>query len=80
MLISLNRIVNTVPFPTSDSKVIVPPKDITEFFTMANPKPVPVLLVVKLGVNSLCLSSSGIPTPLSLIEISMRSFFLCANK
>ena len=54
-----------VPLSGSDSNHIVPPAVSTYRLTMERPSPIPDDLVVKLGVNILDFSSSGIPVPLS---------------
>ena len=53
------QMINFVPFPTTLSKVTVPPKASVMRLTTAKPKPCPFDLVVKSGVNSLLLASSG---------------------
>ena len=54
-----------VPFPSVLSKFTVPPKTSVMHLTTAKPNPWPLDFVVIIGVNSLGLISSGIPTPVS---------------
>ena len=57
--------VKTVPCPLVLSKVMRPPSSSTILRESASPKPLPLLLVVKLGTKILSRMSSGIPGPLS---------------
>jgi hypothetical protein len=60
-------IVNVVPSPGFDSKETVPFIEARILLTMASPKPIPLLFVVKLGEKIFSACSSVIPTPLSVI-------------
>ena len=64
---------NVVPFPSSLSKVIVPPRASVNRLTTASPKPWPLDLVVNRGENSLGFASSGMPTPVSDTAIAVLS-------
>ena len=63
-------IVNTVSFPGSDEKVILPPEVMMMLLTIARPSPIPPDLVVKFGWKILSDCSGEIPDPLS--EMIMR--------
>jgi len=61
--------VKVAPFPFADVTVIVPPCASIMRLQMAKPKPIPCALVVTNGEKSLGKRSSGIPVPVSAIEI-----------
>jgi len=69
--------VNVVPFPCWLSNVTVPSSASINRFTTAKPKPCPLALVVNNGVKSLALTSSGIPSPVSVtVMIALGSIFV----
>ena len=65
-----------VPLPSLLSKETVPPKASAMRLTTANPNPWPLDFVVNIGVNSLPLTASGMPTPVSFTVITVSSVSL----
>ena len=69
------------PTPGSDSTSIFPPKEVTIYFEMTSPSPIPlvfcslVLEIVPNSLNSLSFSSLLIPSPVSRTEIWTLSYF-----
>ena len=61
--------VNSVPFPFSEQKEMLPPCAFVILSQIASPRPVPSCLCVTKGVNKSFLYSSGIPAPLSRMAI-----------
>ena len=64
---------NVAPLPSWLSRVTVPSNASVMRLTTAKPKPCPFDFVVKSGVKSLGLTSSGMPTPVSLTVMTMLS-------
>src|SRR6185312_3495375 len=60
-----------LPLPGSLSTVILPPWPLTILETMASPRPTPVCLVVKNGLNIVSILSPAMPEPQSIMSISM---------
>ena len=65
-----------VPISADDSKYTLPLSASTICFTIASPKPVPVVFVVKLGSNIFFFTASCIPHPLSKMETLKKPPFL----